>query len=169
MSNEQSVDDQEFPGRTTCDRFHLVAKIQTKKFSHRDLQSRNRETQETSEAVVLVPDQSTECDLFFRAWLPPKFSPEKLRELMDKGRSADVYAEIVMETGSPIFGYFRGALVHADHRLDRPHIFVMTKGAQDRLRKLAGKRIQLTVLGCQEEDRLYILNPESVSPIQGMQ
>lgn len=156
---------EELQTRTTLDRFHITAKITAKKFSYRDLQSRGQESNETAEGIILVPEASTERDLFYRTWLPPKLSPD---ELKDKELAKNAYHELVFETGSPIFGYFRGALCAADFRLDQPHIFVMTKKAEELLKPYIGQKIRLSVLGENEEEGLYQLEVETKSPVYGM-
>lgn len=161
--SEINFEDEEYQ---TKRRYHITAKITKKRFSYEDLQSRGKRSHQTAESIVLIPEQTTECDSFYRAWLPPKLTPEELKN--DELRKT-AYHEIVMQTGNPINGYFRGALCHADLRVDRPHIFVMTKSAEDLLSKYEGKKIRLVVLGEGEEENVYELKPETRSPIEGMQ
>lgn len=154
------VNEEDVEGRTTKDRYHLLAKVTKRRFAFRDHQSRGKESNEQAEAVVLVPEQTTECDCFFAAWLPPKLSAEE----QALTRSQNPHSEIVFETGNPINGYFRGALFRASDLCDRPHIFVMTKRAEDLLASLEGKKIQLVSLGAGEEEAVYELKLETKSP-----
>jgi hypothetical protein len=156
--------DEEIIGRTTADRFHLTAKVHKKRMAFRDHQSRGKESNETAETIVLVPEQATESDLFFNAWLPPKLTAFEL----DLTKGVQPHVEFVMETGFPLNGYFRGALCHANNLLNRPHIFVMTRKAEEILGQYVGKKIKITTLGDGEEDGLYELKPETKSPIAGM-
>lgn len=160
---------EEIETRTTASRFYLTCKVVKKKFSYKDLQSRNKTSNQTAESIILVPEQTTECDLFLNAWLPPQYTPDELKLMMERKIPVEAYHEIVMETGMPVNGYFRGALTRADFRLDRPHIFVMTHKAEQLLAKMEGKKIRVTVLGDGEEEALYELKAETRSPIEGMQ
>lgn len=156
----------EIEGRTTQDRFYLSAKVIKKPISFRSRQSGRKEFNAEGTAVILVPEQSTECDCFFSAWLPEKISPEEASVIKDLPSN---YSEIVFETGYPINGYFRGALCPANSLINRPHIFVMTKRAEELLLiNCEGKKIRLTSLAEGEEEALYELNPETRSPIAGM-
>ncbi len=150
----------EIGGRTTRDRFYLTVKIFKKKMSFEHTQSRGKKSLDTAETIVLVPEQTTESDLFFNAWLPAKLTDEELK--LTHGKKP--YSEIVFEAGMPINGYFRGALCHSNHLIDRPHIFVMTHRAEFLLSSLEGKKIQLTTLAEGEEDHLYELKHETRSP-----
>jgi hypothetical protein len=156
---------EEFPSRTTKSRFHLNVKVVNKKFSYRELQSRGKEWNEVADAVLLIPEQTMESDLFFNAWLPDKLTEEEKTKYALKD-----YSEVVMEMGNPICGYFRGALCHANHLIDRPHIFVMTKLAEEKLRPMKGKKLRAIVIGEDEEEVLYgDLKPETRSPIEGLE
>jgi len=165
--NNIEMQDEEMVGRGTKDRFFLTAKIIKKKFNYRETQSRGKRWNETANSVVLVPEESDDATAFFKAWLPEKFSDDELAKL----NGQKPYAEVVLEAGYPVSAYFRGALCNANHLYDRPHIFVMTKKAEERLLShlgrfsLRSKTIKLTVLGEQEEEILYgDLKAETKSP-----
>jgi len=151
---------EEIISRDTTDRFFLTGKIVSKKFSYREHQSRGKEWNEVADAVILIPQQTTEADIFLSAWLP-----EKLTEA-EKIVNPEIkeYSEVLFEAGYPVNGYFRGALCHGNHLLPYPHIFVMTKGAEERLRPHAGNMVKLTALGDQEEELLYEAKAETKSP-----
>ena len=152
---------EEIHSRTTNDRFYLTVKVLKKKLSYRDHQSRGKEWNDTAETIILVPDQSTESDLFFNAWLPEKLTEKE--KLATHGPKE--YSEVVLEMGNPICGYFRGALCYGNKLIDRPHIFVMTKMAEEKLKSAVGKRIRATVIAEQEEEVLYgDLKAETHSP-----
>ena len=147
-------------GRTTADRFYLNCKVVTKKMSYREHQSRGKEWNETAEVVLLIPEQTTEADHFLKAWLPVQYSPEEL----EKHRDLNTHCELVMEAAMPINGYFRGAVAWGNNLIPEPHIFVMTKGAEERLRSCVGKKIKVTTLGDGEEESLYELKRETKNP-----
>lgn len=151
----------EIQGRTTKNRFYIKCKVTSKKFEYRDLQSRGRETNEVADAIFLIPQDATETDCFYSAWLPEKLSFEELKTI---GRTNHPFNEIVMETGNPICGFFRGAIAAESLYCDRPHIFVMTKQAEEKLRIKIGQTINLTVLGDNEEEQLYELKYDTHSP-----
>lgn len=142
---------EELVSRTSKDRFYIRAKIVKKKLSYRDHQSWGKEWNNTAEVVLLVPEQSTECDCFYHAWLPEKLSEQEKAQLFGQKE----WSEIVFEAGSPIFGYFRAALKYPDHLYDRPYLFVMTKMAEEKLLSYEGQKINLTSIGEEEEEKIY--------------
>ena len=115
--------------RTTQDRFHLICKVTTKRISYRDHQSRGKQSNETADVILLLPIQTSEADCFYSAWLPEKLTEEEMAQTKDY----KPYSEVVMEAGYPINGYFRGAVEWGNHLIPQPHIFVMTKEAEERL------------------------------------
>lgn len=152
---------EELVSRTSKDRFYIKAKVVKKRLSYRDHQSWKKEWNNTADVVLLIPEQTTECDCFYNAWMPEKLSEAEKKELFGQKD----WAEIVFEAGSPVFGYFRGALKHPDHLFDRPYIFVMTKMAEEKLIGHEGAKISLTSIGEEEEEKIYgNLKTETKSP-----
>lgn len=152
--------DEEIEGRTTADRFYLLCKVVKKKLSYREHQSRGKEWNETADVIFLVPEQTTESDVFHSVWLPPKLTPEEVKLLPQ----AQVYPEFMMEAGEPVCGYFRGYASWGSTLVPKPHIFVMTKKAEERLQKHVGKKINITVLGDVEEEKIYQAKAETRDP-----
>jgi hypothetical protein len=158
---------EEMISRGTRDRYHIRCKIIRKKFSYRETQSRGKRWNETANSIILVPEDSDEANAFFNAWLPLKLTEEEIQKI----NGQKPWAEIIMEAGAPISAYFRGALCNGNQILDRPHIFVMTKKAEEKLDLYLGKGakakkyMDLTILGEQEEEILYgDLKVETKSP-----
>lgn len=156
---------EEIQARTTQDRFHITVKVQESRFNYREHQSRGKQWNEVANAIILEFDTTTENDLFINAWMPDQLTEEEKAQL----HGAKDYAEVVLEAGSPIFGYFRAALCHPNQHSDKPHLFVMTKGAEERLQAAVGKRMVMTSLGEQEEESLYCLKLETRSPYTDIQ
>lgn len=156
---------EDLEGRTTADRYFLTCKVETRKLEYREHQSRKQEWNEQADIIVLLPFSSTEADCFYHAWLPEKLTEAEKAALPNESQ----HSEIVMETGYPLNGYFRGAIKWGDNVCDQPHIFVMTKRAEELLKQKIGSTISVTVLGDGEEDARYELRTETRSPIQGMQ
>lgn len=162
-----NTQDEELAGRGTRDRYQIRCKVIRKKFSYRETQSRGKRWNETANSIILVPEDSDESYAFLQAWLPIRLSEEELQKI----NGQKPWAEVIVEAGAPISAYFRGALCNGNHLLDRPHIFVMTKKAEEKLDLWLGKGakakkyINLTILGEQEEEVLYgDLKPETKSP-----
>lgn len=158
-------EDEPIVERGTDDRYHLTCKVVTRKMSYREHQSRGKEWNETAEVVLLLPEQSTEADQFYRAWLPERLSPEELA----KNPDAVTHHELVMQCGMPINGYFRGAVAWGNNLIPQPHIFVMTKRAEDLFRACVGKKFQITTLKDGEEEIVYEAKAETKSPIYGIE
>ena len=135
--------------RNTFDRFYLTVKVISKRITFEDLQSRGKRSNQEANIIMLVPEDSTEADLFLNAWLPDQYSEEQLKET----HGVKDWSEVVFECGRPVFGFFRGALRRADKLSTRPYIFVMTKSAEEALELFVGKKIQLTAIGEGEEGR----------------
>lgn len=118
-------------------RYTFTCRVVAKDVTYEDEQSKGRETV-TEKLVFLLPDQSTQRDLFYNAWLP---------------ETADEPVEIVCETGHPVYGMFRSALWRRSQFVGDIHLFVMSKGAEETLKALDGRRIEITVYG-EHEDQM---------------
>jgi hypothetical protein len=143
--------------RTTLDRFHLNCKVVSKRIAYREHQSKGKEWNESAEVILLLPQQSTEADCFYSAWLPEKLTEAEIAQT----KEYKPYSELVMETGYPINGYFRGAVEWGNHLIPQPHIFVMTREAEEKLRPMIGKTIRIDTLGDGEEESRYELRAET--------
>jgi hypothetical protein len=93
----------------------------------------------TEKLVFLMPEQSTQRDLFYSAWLPDTDATPQ---------------EVGCEMGHPVFSTFRAALWRRSQFVGDIHLFVMSKGAEELLKPLEGRRLEVTVLGEQEDTRL---------------
>jgi len=149
---------------TTEDRFELNCKIVKKKMSYLDHQSRGKKGNETADVILLIPEITTESSCFYTAWLPDE-ADVRVTEWGDK---LIAHSEIGMRAGYPIGGLIRGALYRANSLYPSPHIFIMSKKAEDLLQNHVGKKIRITVLGEQEFDEAYEAKAETKSPYSEM-
>lgn len=145
---------------STHERYELKCKVLKKRMNYREHQSRGKEWNESADVILLVPDTSTESSAFFTAWLPDE-ADLKLYENGEKGPNC---VEVGMRAEFPVGGFVRGALYRSNHLLPAPHIFVMTKRAEDILQKHVGKKINVTVLGEEEFEHFYNASAETRSP-----
>lgn len=122
---------EDLEGRTTADRYYLTCKVEERKLSYREHQSYGKEWNEQASVIVLLPFSSTEADCFYFAWLPEKLTEAEKAALPSEPQ----HTEIVMEAGNPICGYMRGAVKWGDGLCESPHIFIMTKRAEELLRQ----------------------------------
>jgi hypothetical protein len=96
-------------------------------------------TMVTEKLVFLLPEQSTQRDLFYNAWLPDTDQQPQ---------------EVGCETGHPVYSTFRAALWRRSQFVGDIHLFVMSKGAEESLKALHGRRIEITVLSEGEDTRM---------------
>jgi len=118
-------------------RYYLKCKVLVKEISYVDEQSKYTE-QRSEEMVFLVPVHNTQMELFFTAWLPE--DPEE-------------HFEVVFEAGHPIYGVFKGAVRRRNKDCPEHHIFVMSRGAEEDLKMLRGKTVDIVSLPQSEEDQ----------------
>ena len=116
--------------------YRLKCKVTIKPIAYDDIQS-NGITKKTEEMAFLTPDEGTERDKFFTAWMPQE----------------EDFVELVAEVAHPINGVIRCSLHKTDKRMPHPYIFVMTKSAEEALKANNGKSIFITVLPQGEEIR----------------
>lgn len=118
-------------------RYYLRCKVYVRECSYEDQQSKwNQAITET--LVFLCPEESDERTRFYMAWLP----------------DFESYQEIGCEMGHPVYSTFRAALYRkSTFHTDLPdnHIFVMSKGAEEILKRLDGQIVTVEILGEQEE------------------
>lgn len=117
--------------------YHITCKVIVKEVGYEDVQSKEIVTR-TEQMVYLVPEHNTQMELFFKAWLP---------------EDLDVHNEVVLESGYPIYGYFRGAVQRRNAQCTDHHIFVMSRGAEEDLKMMHDKRVTLRVLPASDDGR----------------
>lgn len=113
--------------------------IVTTKFVRKTVIEEKLKTKYERKMVILIPDVTTECMKFFRAWLPD---------------STEEYHEIAAEIHSPVASPCRLSIHRAPHPYseDKHFLFVMSKGVEELFLRLPeGRRFQLTVLPQGEE------------------
>lgn len=115
-------------------RYILSCKVLVKECSYEDEQSKGT-VLVTEKLVFLIPQQSTQQTLFYNTWLP----------------DYEEYQEIGIEMGYPLYSSFRAALYRQGQFHSSPHIFVMSKGAEEMLKQLDGQLVNVEILGEQEE------------------
>lgn len=118
------------------ERFTLRCKVLAKEMSYLDKQSAGKKWNEQAKVVLLQPEVNTECSRFFDDRLPT----------LD-----EEYTEVGMLIGGPVFGFVRGALQRGSKLCSRPHIFVMSKRAENVLKYLDGREIEVIILSEEEE------------------
>lgn len=126
------IDPQDKAERET---YTLKCKVVVKEIPYVDEQSKEN-VQRTDQMVFLVPEQSTQMELFFFAWLP---------------EDPDTHHEIAMKAGHPVYGYFKGAVMRRNDRCNQHHIFVMSRGAEEDLKMIKDKFLVVEVLPKDQE------------------
>lgn len=119
-------------------RYTFACKVVAKEVTYLDEQSTGNQLV-NEELVFLIPEQSTQRDLFYAAWLPDTDAEP---------------SEIVCEAGHPVYGAFRSALWRRSQFVGDIHLFVMSKGAEESFKEINGKRIEITVYGEQEDQAI---------------
>jgi hypothetical protein len=119
-------------------RYTFNVKVLAKDVTYSDEQSTGT-TQVTERLVFLVPQQSTHRDLFYSAWLPDTDSEP---------------VEVGCEMGHPVYSNFRAALWRRTQFVGDIHLFVMSKGAEELLKPLDGRTVEVTTLGELEDQQL---------------
>jgi hypothetical protein len=119
-------------------RYNLSAKVTVKHVTYRDEQSKGISNAE-ADIVCLIPQESTERDLFFGAWLPD---------------TLDGSHELGIMMGHPVGGTFRAAIRHGNEWCREKHLFVMTKWVEDILKSVPGQITHFHVLGEQEVEAI---------------
>lgn len=118
--------------------FRLRVSVQVKRVGFKDLQSRG-ESQSEDDMVFLVPDEGTSRDMMFSRFLPDV---------------AGVHVEFAAYIPSPVSGLARVALMRRDARSPEAHyLFVMSKGAEEDLKLVPGKTLEVHIFG-EEHDAL---------------
>lgn len=116
-------------------RYRFSCKVIAKDVTYTDEQSTGT-FQVTEKLVFLLPQQSTQRDLFFSAWLPD---------------TDEQPTEVGCEMGAPLYSTFRCALWRRTQFVGDIHLFVMSKGAEESLKPLNGKTVEIEVLGEQDD------------------
>lgn len=119
-------------------RYRFKAKVIAKDVTYTDEQSTGT-FQVTEKLVFLLPEQSTQRDLFYSAWLPDT-DHEPI--------------EVGCEIGHPVYSCFRAALWRRTQFVGDIHLFVMSKGAEELLKPMNGKSVEIEIMGEQEDQQL---------------
>lgn len=99
--------------------------------------------------VALVPDEGTQRDLFFNAWLP---EINRDHELVKEGK-AQAHYELGCVLGSPVNSPARCSILRRDKRFSKDHyLYVMSLGPLQDLEHCDGKKILVTVLPASQEN-----------------
>jgi len=116
--------------------YYLTCKVKILPVTYEDYQSKGNMGQVTEDMVFLIPQESDQRSLFYNAWLP-----ETLEENF----------EIGISMGHPIFGVFRATVRRFHPSLREPHIFVMTRSAEEIFKYIKDKTIKVDVLPQDDE------------------
>jgi len=116
--------------------YHIKCKVEIKRVAFMDHQSEGDCGMVEEDMVFLVPQEGDQRTAFYNAWLPD---------------TLDQFFEIGMSMGHPIFGVFRGAVARVHAGIKEPHIFVMTKSAEEVFKNVKGKTIDVKVLAQGDE------------------
>ena len=115
--------------------YHLKCKVIVKMVTYMDEQSKGT-TQVSEELVFLIPQESDERTKFLMAWLPD---------------TDDQHQEIGVELGAPLFAVARAALWRRTEHVNEYHLFMMTKSAEEFLKPLKNRVIDVEVLSEKED------------------
>ena len=119
-------------------RYNLRCKVLVKDCSYEDEQSTGN-TQTTEKLVFLIPEDNEQRTLFYMTWLPDM---------------ADECQELGASMGHPMYSTFRLALWRATPFVREIHLFVMSKGAEEILKRLDNQVVNVEILGQSEDDLL---------------
>lgn len=127
------------PKQKSCQtRYHLLCKVVVKDCTYEDQQSTGNSII-SEKLVFLIPEYNDQATRFFNAWMP---------------ETLEGYQEIGCEMGHPLYSAFRAALYRVstfNSSLRENHIFVMSKGAEEILKRLDNQMVNVEILGEQEE------------------
>lgn len=130
-------------------RFHCH--VHSRKVGFEDIQGKGKKqevkTQTEADLIFLVPDDSSEADRFLAAWLPD---------------TDDETFEILLQMPRPVYGMCRVAIRRASQWMPRPHLQVMSLGAETRLLSYLSenKEARIEVVSQPSEAEEEIEDPE---------
>jgi hypothetical protein len=124
----------------------LRCKVVIKEVTYEDFQSKGVLGNVTEKMAFLIPQEGTQRDMFFSAWLPDY-------EQDSKGNVVPTHTEIACKTGHPVYGFFRASVHRPDERMSEPYIFVMSRSVEEDLKALDGKFVIIDVLGDSEIEK----------------
>jgi hypothetical protein len=135
----------------TESRYNLKCKVLVKEVSYLDEQSKGA-SRISEKFVYLIPQESTQRDLFFAAWLPD---------------TREEKYELGFTCGHPVSGFARGCIRRRNAEIGDHHIFVMSKGAEedikDWIQHVGGPAmLNIEVLGEQEEELMDMIKDYSL-------
>lgn len=109
----------------------LKARVVVKHLGYEDYQSKGK-SQAEDDMVFLIPEEGTGRDLLFAKYLPDV---------------AGEHVELAAILPSPVSGLARLALMRRDERSPEYHyLFVMTKSAEEDLKNLNGRSLEVGIL-----------------------
>lgn len=127
--------------------YHLKCKVCVRDTTYDDIQSQGSLGLVTEKMVYLRPEPGTETAKFFDAWLPTgKITTANGKEIGTNSH------EVGVKCGHPINGYFRCAVKRRDKDFEDHHLFVMTVSAENDLKMMDGKFVNITVLSQDDEN-----------------
>lgn len=92
--------------------------------------------QSSFNVVLLLPQESTQRQEFYKAWLPDQTY---------EGEGSEA-PEIIISSGFPLgHAPFRGAVINGSRFWNAPHIFVMSPRVEDILKNMNGRKILIKV------------------------
>lgn len=133
------------PDGLTRQHYFLKCEVFVKDVTYLDVQSKGSDYK-TEQLVFLVPLESSQRNFFLDAWLPEYLVSENV--------------EVGIRAAYPIHGYFRACLKRPNKIIDKPHIFVMSRGAEEEFKNLCRAQkgfipiIEIETIGVHEEDLL---------------
>lgn len=103
-------------------KYRFRCKVVSKRVNYEDVQGKGKPFEirmnAEAEVVFLIPDDSSQADSFFAAWLPD---------------SDTEHTEVLLSMPRPVYGMCRVAVRRASNWMPRPHLQVMSLGAESRL------------------------------------
>jgi hypothetical protein len=126
--------------------YKLRCKVLIKEVTYEDFQSKGVLGNVTEKMAFLIPQEGTQRDLFFSAWLPDF-------EQDSEGNIVPTHNEVACKSGHPIYGFFRASVHRADERVREPYIFVMSRSVEEDLKALDGKFVIIDVLADAESEK----------------
>lgn len=121
--------------------YHLKALVLVREKDILQERANGEKTQIQVTMVYLLPQESSQRDYFYAAWLP-----DLDEEDAEKYGGGPSHYEIGLRIGSPVVGFARTSFHRATRDLPEPHFFVMSLGASKDLERFNGRTVEVTVM-----------------------
>lgn len=149
MTTQPSIDPCEREYTLNC----LVCKISQ---SFLATKANGDRVQQEDESIILIPEESSQRDAFFAAWLPDF----DLRDENPVLQPLDKMSELILNIAYPIGAYSRAGVIRSSQWCDKPHLFIQTKGVEQDLMLCVGQKLVVTTQDSRKEYDLSVMQKD---------